>query len=447
MPAGIVRVRRALRFMPPRSCATALFILFAVLACAADFCIAQVAPTGSLVSPNWEGPLPLESAIAKALRFNVDLAAAADEVAATGAAVDQAATRLNPEVALVVEDSKKETRTTTVQLNQVLEFGGKRQARINAAERTRDTAMLDQDAKHAEIRAAVISTFFDVLIAQEKLTLAQSSFEIAERGTTVAARRVGAGKVSPVEETKARVAQANVRLELHQAKSEVDIARRRLSAMWGEATPRFQTVEGRMDAIPASALADELSVRLKESPLLKRAQMEVERRAALATVENSRRVPNVTVSVGVKRAEDLGRTQAVIGVSIPLPLFDRNQGNLLEALRRTDKARNELAATEVRLENDLQQAAAQLQTARLEVDAFQKEILPGAQSAYDAAAKGFEYGKFSFLEVLDAQRTLLQAKSQYLRAVANVHRSAAELQRILGDAPGITSLAIQKNRP
>ena len=201
MPAGIVRVSRALRFMPPRPCATALFILFAVLACAADLCVAQVAPTGSSASANWEGPLPLESAIAKGLRFNLDLAAAADEVAATEAAVDQAATRLNPEVALLVEDSKKETRTTTVQLNQVLELGGKRQAGINAAERTRDTAMLDQNAKHAEIRAAVISTFFDVLIAQEKLTLAQSSFEIAQRGTTVAARRVAAGKVDSASTT------------------------------------------------------------------------------------------------------------------------------------------------------------------------------------------------------------------------------------------------------
>jgi cobalt-zinc-cadmium efflux system outer membrane protein len=70
--------------------------------------------------------------------------------------------------------------------------------------------------------------------------------------------------------------------------------------------------------------------------------------------------------------------------------------------------------------------------ARQEASALQKEILPGAQSAYDAAATGFEFGKFSFLDVLDAQRTLLQAKSQYLGALSEAHRAAAEIDRILG---------------
>lgn len=403
--------------------------------------------TGSILKFNSGGEISLSSAIVNALRFNPDLAVAGSEIAATEAAIDQAATRLNPEVSFLMEDLRKDKRTTTVQINQAVELGGKQRARVEAAERGRDAAMLDRDAKQAEIRAAVSAAFFDALIAQERLILARSSSELAQRGTIIAARRVAAGKISPVEEIKARVAKANVQLELTQAQTELKIASRRLSAFWGEAVPRFSKIDGSVDTMPALALPEDLAGRLKESPLLKRAQMEVERRTALAAVENSRRFPNVTVSLGVKRAEDLDRNQVVMGLSVPLPLFDRNQGNFLEALRRTDKARNELAATEVRLQNELYQAIAQLQSARQEIDALQNEILPGAQSAYDAAAKGFEYGKFSFLEVLDAQRTLLQAKSQYLRAVANIHRSAAELQRILGDATGITLPTIQKNQP
>ncbi len=120
-------------------------------------------------------------------------------------------------------------------------------------------------------------------------------------------------------------------------------------------------------------------------------------------------------------------------MSIPLPLFDTNRGNVLEALRRSDKARDELSATQIRLDGEMAQAYEQLNMARQEVDALQKEILPGAQSAYDAATKGFEFGKFGFLDVLDAQRTLLQAKSQYLRALSEAHRAAAEIDRILGE--------------
>jgi len=138
------------------------------------------------------------------------------------------------------------------------------------------------------------------------------------------------------------------------------------------------------------------------------------------------------VSLGAKRAEELGRDQAVVGLSIPLPLFDRNQGNLLEALRRADKARDELAATEVRLSTEIAQAHERLKALSLEVGTLQKEILPGAQSAYEAASKGYELGKFSFLEVLDAQRTFFQARSQYLRALADAHRAAADIDRVLG---------------
>jgi cobalt-zinc-cadmium efflux system outer membrane protein len=160
--------------------------------------------------------------------------------------------------------------------------------------------------------------------------------------------------------------------------------------------------------------------------------MEVERRQALTQVERSRRIPDLVVGLGARRDEQLGRNQAIVAVSVPLPLFDRNQGNLLEALRRTDKARDELAATEVRLNSELAQIYGRLSAARNEVTLLQTEVLPGAQSAYEATTKGFELGKFSFLEVLDAQRTFFQAKSQYLRALAETLRSAAEIDRIVG---------------
>jgi cobalt-zinc-cadmium efflux system outer membrane protein len=66
---------------------------------------------------------------------------------------------------------------------------------------------------------------------------------------------------------------------------------------------------------------------------------------------------------------------------------------------------------------------------------LREEILPGAQSAYEAAGKGFEAGKFSFLDVLDAQRTLFQAKTQYVRALGDSHRAAADIERIVGETP------------
>jgi cobalt-zinc-cadmium efflux system outer membrane protein len=386
-------------------------------------------------------PLTLNAALELALGANPELSAAGRELEALDATITQAQARPNPVLSALIEDTRREARTTTLQLNQPIELGGKRGARIEAAERGRDAASLELEAKRAEIRAAVTAAFFDVLVAQERLRLAQASVELAQRASAAAARRVTAGKVSPVEETRARVAEAAVRVEQAQAASEVATARRQLAATWGNSSPRFERVEGDPEALPPLPAMADLNARLAASPNLLRARIEVDRRQSLAEVERSRSVPDMIVILGGKRIEELDINQAILGVSIPIPIFDRNQGNLLEALRRTDKARDELSATGIRLSNELVQAHERLNTARQEVASLQRDILPGAQSAYDAATKGFELGKFSFLEVLDAQRTSFQAKFQYLRALAEAHRSAAEIERILGAASTQSTLA------
>lgn len=390
----------------------------------------------SRYSSRWVEPaasLTLDAAIGYAIEFNAELSAARRELEAVDASVQQAHARLNPEVSALFENALPSERITTLQLSQPIELGGKRTARIDAAARGRDAAAIDLLAKRVDIRAAAISSYFDVVIAQERVRLAEASVGLAQRATKAASNRVTAGKISPVEETKARVAEANVRVEQVQAVSELASARKRLTATWGNPTPRFDRADGAVETLPTlSSLAD-LSARVYNAPGVARARMEVERRQALVGVEKSRQTPNLTVTLGAKRDQQLGSNQTVLGLSIPFPLFDRNQGNLLEALRRTDKARDELSAAELRLNGDVAQAHERLGAALQELKLLQNEILPGASSAFDAATKGFDAGKFSFLDVLDAQRTLFQAKSQYLRALSDAHRAAADIDRVLGE--------------
>ena len=378
-------------------------------------------------------PLTLKTALELAYGANAALSTARRELEAVAGSILQAGLRPNPRVEALIEDPRPENRLTAIYVSQSLELGGKRPARIAAAERRRDVASAELNAMRAEIRAAVLVAFFDVLVAQERFLLTQGLVELSQRATTAASRRVTAGKVSPVEETKARVAEASVRVELSQAATSLKMARKRLTAIWGNTTPRFERAEGQVEALPELPALKDLTARLANSPGLARAQLEVNRRQALVEVERSLRVPDVTLSLGGRR--NVGLNQALFNVSLPIPLFNRNQGNILEALRRTDKARDELSGTEIRLNNEIAQAFERLNVARQEIEVLQREILPGAQSSYDAATKGFLMGKFSFLEVLDAQRTLFQAKSQYLRALAEAHRSAAEIERVLGEAP------------
>lgn len=393
-----------------------------------------------LASDELAGPLTLQQALRQAFKSNPELGAAALEVKAVEASILQAGVRPNPEIAAVLEDTRKATRTTTVQLNQRLELGGKRDARIKAAEKGRDAAQADYLTKRADIQAAVVAAYFAALEAQENLQLLHGSLQLAQRASEVAAKRVAAGKVAPIEATKARVAEAGVRVELQQASGSMNIARRALAATWGDAIPGFSSIDGHINDLPALPDLAVVLERLQNSPAFVKTRVEVERRQALVQLERSRRIPDLTVSIGAKRVEQDRQNQMIFGLSIPIPVFDRNQGNLQEALQRADKARDELRGAQLRLDGELRDAYERLKQGREQVAALQSEIMPAAQDAYETATKGFELGKFSFLEVLDAQRVLFQAKSQALRALAETHRAATEIERVVGVFPSTDSL-------
>lgn len=376
--------------------------------------------------------MTLERAMELASAGNFTLSAAQKEVDANEGAVMQARTIPNPEVAATMEDTRSESRTTTGQLNIPVELGGKRSARIVAAEKGRELAQAQLATTRAELRSNVIRGFFEVLVAQERVKLAQASADLAAKGAQAATRRVAAGKISPVEETKAKVEQANAELELDNANAELRSARASLAALWGNATPQFSAAQGSLDALPSRPGLTELLTELDHSPLVLADQVELDRRQALVGVERSRQYPDVTVSVGAKRDNSANRNMAVLGVSIPLPLFDRNQGNLYEAIRRADKAQDEVLANRIRLANEMQQASNELTVSRRSAQTLKETILPAAEQAYSAAARGFEAGKFNFLDVLDAQRTLFQARIRYLDVLAKVYQSATTVDRLLG---------------
>ena len=384
-------------------------------------------------------PLSLTKAIELALEGNPEVAAATRQFEATEGQVLQGRARPNPELAYSLEDARSKTRTQSWQLNLPVELGGKRAARTKAAEKTREQAQAQLSELQATVRANVAAAYFDVLTAQERLVLARDSAALAKSSTDTVSKRVAAGKVSPVEESKDRVAEAGVRVELAQAASEQRNALSRLFALLGRIDAPYTVLEGKAENLPSVPSLADLQPLISSAPGVVLARIEVDRRKALTDLEQSKRVPDVTVSVGMQRSNETQRNVLLFGVSLPLPVFDRNQGNLLEALKLEDKARDELQAATVRLHSEVAQARERLSTITAEVQSLQQEVLPGAKSAYDAATIGFENGKFNFLEVLDAQRTYFTAKSQYLKALGEAHRAAADIDRLLGASmvPGL----------
>ncbi|WP_395609272.1 TolC family protein [Pseudomonas sp. B22129] len=377
--------------------------------------------------------LTLDSALQAAFANNPDLAAAQWEIDIAKGGRQQAGLIPNPVASVDVEDTRRDTRTTSIKLSQALELGGKRGARIEVAERAQDAAALTLEQRRNALRAEVIDGYYGALRAQQRLELAQRSLALAERGLVVAKGRVTAGKASPVEATRAQVQVSEIRLEFNRAQIGLADAYRSLAASTGSAAPDFQAVAVQSQSTPPLPATAQLLARLEQTADLRLAELQIQQSEASVGLEKAQRIPDLDVSIGSQYDASVRERVNLVGVSMPIPLFNRNQGNVLAASRRADQARDLRNATELRLRTETRQALDLWQTANTEVQAFNQQILPAAQSAVDSATRGFEMGKFNFLDVLDAQRTLIAARTQYLAATAQATDAWVRIERIYGD--------------
>jgi len=383
-------------------------------------------------APLQPAPIDLPAAIGLALE-GPRLRAAGHEAAASAAAAGQAGRYPNPTLDYLREGEQAGARTTTIQLSQPIELGGKRQARVALADSMAALAREDLAALREEVRAETVAAFHAVRAAQERRQVAATLAGLAQRGIEVAARRVAAGKVSPIDVTRARLAAADAATEQNAAGAELAIARTRLGALVGQPADALALAPG-ADALPVLKPLPALLAGAAQALPVRRARGQLAAQGAQVQVERAARLPDLTLTVGSQKTDDAGRRQAVVGVSLPLPLFNRNEGNLLAALRRDDKAREELAAAEAAAVADLSAAWARYEQARADAALLRAEVIPSAQSAYELTLTGFEHGKFAFLDVLDAQRTWAGLQARQWAATRDAWRAYADIARLAGAA-------------
>jgi cobalt-zinc-cadmium efflux system outer membrane protein len=143
---------------------------------------------------------------------------------------------------------------------------------------------------------------------------------------------------------------------------------------------------------------------------------------------------------------EAGAAALVLSFSIPLPVVNRHQGAILEAQHRLAKAGEEGRAADVRVRTALATAYATLTAAFAEATTLRDAIVPGARRVLEATSEGYRQGKFSLLDVLDAQRTLFEARGQYIEALATYHKAVAEAERLLGgELATVTGLSVPQS--
>jgi cobalt-zinc-cadmium efflux system outer membrane protein len=379
------------------------------------------------------GPLTLRAALALSMLHNPDLAGTSYDVRIAEARRLQASLPPNPEIGFDIETfGALSAAESVLQLGQAIFLTDKlaRQQRVAALDR--DLAGWDYEAKRLAVLTDTAKAFAALLAAQEKLVLAEELSDLSERIVQMATQRVSSGKAAPLESMKAKIELGTVHIQREQAAQAVQAARRRLAATWGATQPRFARAEGTL-AMPASIPdANELVTLLEQNPSVARWATEMQRRQAVARLEQAKAIPDLTVGGGWKR--EGGRNGWAGGVSISLPVLDRNQGGIAESRYSLAKAAQEQRAAQATVNRDLADAYEAMAAAHASARLLEAEVLPEARKAFDASREGYQQGKFAYLDVLDAQRTLFDARSRRLAALADYHAAAANVEGLIGQA-------------
>jgi cobalt-zinc-cadmium efflux system outer membrane protein len=371
--------------------------------------------------------ITLAEAIRRAAASNAELTALAAEVRAAEASMRQANRLANPDLELSVENAGAEEAATetTLAVGQLVELGGDRRARVAAATAGHDILRLDYDVRRRDVEARVREAFASLVAAQRQLGIARENLTSADAAFAAIRDRVAAGKVSPIEETRASVTVAMERIELSRAEAELQAARIRLGATWGGDA-------GDVVATEEASATTATDASIDASPELRRAEAVVAQREAEARLERARGVPDLRASAGVRGYEGGDGPAAVAGVTMSLPVFDRNRDAVAAALARVEAARADAAAVRTSVSRHLGEARIRVAAAQQNVDRFRSEIIPAAESVDAAISEGYRLGKFGYLEVLDARRTLAQARMQLVAAQRELELARIEVERLTG---------------
>ncbi|MCA1796349.1 MAG: TolC family protein [Geobacteraceae bacterium] len=384
--------------------------------------------------------LSVGGALARTLKYSPSLAAYDWRIRAREAAALQAGLFPNPELSMEVENvfgsgelSGTDAAETTALLSQMIELGGKRVKRREVAALGAELAEWDYQSQRLEVLTKTGKSFIAVLAAQLRLEQAAELSTLAKNFFTTVSERVEAGKVSPVDLSRAQVTLAAARIALAQAETRLAAARRSLAAVWGISEPAFGKAAGSLGELHPLPREEELKERLAKNPDLARWETEIAQRKAAVELSRARRIPDLTFSLGVKNTRETDDTAAIVGIGLPLPLFDRNQGGIKEASSELAGALHHRQSIRAEALAALADSYRDLSSAYVEAQSLKENVLPAAHKAFEAVQIGYEAGKFGFLEVLDAQRTLFEVTQQYTDALADYHQARIEVKRLIGD--------------
>ena len=332
-----------------------------------------------------------------------------------------------------IQDPRNGDRITerSVTLHQTVEWPGMRAARQDAAAAGLVGATVGLDEAKLNLIAEVKGLFYELLLAERTVDLLQQNLEIVQEVARIVKARVRSGEGPQFEAVKADVEVLKAKQEMTKAKNVVRVKLVGLDTLTaGALGPRYK-VQGEFRSLRDRLDPEQMAARdMSQHPILKRQGKVVEQAELTVTKERQARVPNVTLFGGYAR--EIGREAVVGGVSVPTPLWYRQQGHIATALGTQRKEEAELIRARNDLARAINQHAREAETAQDQIIVYEEGLLKQAQEALRIAQLSFRQGASSLLDVLDAQRVQRQITVDYNLARFELSLALTRFERALG---------------
>ena len=389
-------------------------------------------------------PLSLEQALRSAFEHNPDLRLASLGLAGAGAAVSTAGAapnptltlqtfNLNPAAGLGAGSLRNKTIDSTVRLDQLIERGGKRGFRIDAASRLEQAAQSDVHDARRQLRLMVSNAYYDLLAADDKLRITRQSAQLFEGTVRAARKRQQAGDLAPADVARAQVDALRSRNDIAQAESDLFAQRQVLALLMGQA----DAANGQpSDSWPSGPLpsADDAESVLRLRPDVLAAQARVAAAGAARKLALASRSADVTLGIQAEHfpasagnAQGSGNSYG-IALQVPLLLRHAYQGEIRAADVAFDSAEENLDKVRALARSELLVGAERLRAAHERLRRDDDELLPAATKSADAAEFAFRHGALGIMDLLDVRRTYRSTQLEALAAHADYAKSLAAAQ-------------------
>ena len=288
----------------------------------------------------------------------------------------------------------------------------------------------DLESQQQRVLNDVRIRFFDVLIAQQRVGIARELVRNGTEAEQASQKRLDARQVGRNDLLQAQIEADSADILLQQSQNEHSESWRRLSAVVSIPDLRQRKVVGDLEqAVPTYSWDERLARLLAESPELAAAKSQVGRARAALLRASREWIPNIDVFASMRQnyITEPMREVTNVQVGIPLPIFDRNQGNVRSAEAQLIAAQRQVQRLELQLQDRLAVAFRRYENASVQVAKYAKRILPNARESLELVTTGYRERQVDYLQVLTAQRTFFQVNLEYLAAMRNLRATAVAI--------------------